>query len=237
MSVVPAVGIDLGTTFSCVSVYRNGRPEIIANKDGDRLTPSVVYFDPKTAEVSIGNMADDLTPQCPSNGLYDAKRIIGRKYDDEAISRYMIYKETSFSLVKGEDDQAVFELNISGQKVIKTPEEVSAEVLKYLKNIASEYLDDDVTEAVVSVPAYFSNAQRKATKKAAELAGLKVLKLITEPTAAAIHYVSDRRKHSSNILVFDFGGGTLDVSVINVQTNTFEVKVVYGDTLLGGKKY
>lgn len=165
----------------------------------------------------------------------DAKRIIGRKYDDEFVARYINSSEIHFTLVRGTDDQAAFEIDVSGRKVIKTPEEVSAEVLKYLKNTARKYLGEDVTKAVISVPAYFSNAQRKATRAAAELAGLTVLKLITEPTAAAIHYVSDKARTNSNILAFDFGGGTLDVSLIKVKNNTFEVKAVYGDTLLGGR--
>ncbi|KAJ8929881.1 hypothetical protein NQ314_017387 [Rhamnusium bicolor] len=140
-------------------------------------------------------------------------------------------------MVRAPDNRAAFEVEISGKKVIKMPEEVSAEVLKYLKDMASDYLNNTVSEAVISIPAYFSNAQRKATKRAAELAGLKVLKLVTEPTAAAIHYVSDKQKHNANILVFDFGGGTLDVSVIKIMDKTFVVKAVYGDTLLGGRNF
>lgn len=237
MSSVPAIGIDLGTTFSCASVYRRGRPELIPNAEGDRLTPSIVYFNPKTGVASVGQIADELLPQCPKNGLLDAKRIIGRKYDDEFISRYTNANEVHFTLVRGNDEQAAFEIEVSGKTIIKKPEEVSAEVLNYLKNSASDYLGENVTKAVISVPAYFSNAQRKATKTAAELAGLTVLKLITEPTAAAIHYVSDKSRTNSNVLVFDFGGGTLDVSLIKMNRNVFEVKAVYGDTLLGGRNF
>ncbi|XP_018563995.1 heat shock 70 kDa protein [Anoplophora glabripennis] len=237
MSNAPAIGIDLGTTFSCASVYRRGRPELIPNAEGDRLTPSIVYFNPRTGVPSVGQIADELLTQCPKNGLLDAKRIIGRKYDDEFISRYTNSNEIHFSLVRGNDDQAAFEIEVSGETVIKKPEEVSAEVLKYLRRTACEYLGEDITKAVISVPAYFSNAQRKATKAAAELAGLTVLKLITEPTAAAVHYVSDKLRTNSNVLVFDFGGGTLDVSLIKVNRNVFEVRAVYGDTLLGGRNF
>ncbi|KAJ8935411.1 hypothetical protein NQ314_012830 [Rhamnusium bicolor] len=165
----------------------------------------------------------------------DAKRFIGRKFDDKFVSKYAESNQSSFLLVRGKCDRAAYQVQIAGINVIKSPEEVSAEVLKYLKDSASEFLAQDITEAVITVPAYFSNAQRKATKKAAELAGLNVLKLVTEPTAAAIQYVSDKNKSNSKILVFDFGGGTLDVSLINVNDKTFEVKAVYGDTLLGGR--
>ncbi|XP_018574288.1 heat shock 70 kDa protein [Anoplophora glabripennis] len=235
MSTRPIVGIDLGTTFSCVSVFRSGRAELIPNPEGDHLTPSVVYFDPKNGEVSVGRIAEELSPQCPSNCLLDSKRFIGRQYDDDFVLSYIRNNQQNFSLVRGPNDEVVFEIEISNRRVTKKPEEVSAEVFKYLKYAASDYLGDDVTDAVISVPAYFSNAQRKATKRAAELAGFNVLKLITEPTAAAIHYVSDKQKNDSNILTFDFGGGTLDVSLIKVKNSIFEVKAVYGDTLLGGR--
>lgn len=151
--------------------------------------------------------------------------------------RYINQHRELFSLVEGHDGQAAFEVVTSNARIIKKPEEVSAEVLKYLKRTASDYLGTDVTKAVISVPAYFSNAQRKATKRAAELAGFDVLKLITEPTAAAIHYVSDKHRNDSNILTIDFGGGTLDVSLIKINNRVFEVKAVYGDTLLGGRDF
>ncbi|KAJ8930369.1 hypothetical protein NQ314_016833 [Rhamnusium bicolor] len=164
-----------------------------------------------------------------------AKRIIGRKFGDEYVSKFARSNEIPFSIVRAEGDQAAFEVTISGTKVIKTPEEVSAEVLKYIKKAASACLECEVTEAVISVPARFSVAQREATRKAAKLANLKVLRLVTEPTAAAIHYASDKGKNNTKILVFDFGGGTLDVSIIEVADKKFEVKAVYGDTFLGGR--
>ncbi|KAJ8924977.1 hypothetical protein NQ315_001142 [Exocentrus adspersus] len=239
MSSVPAIGIDLGTTFSCISVYRNGRPELIPNfeGDGDRLTPSVLYFHPITGETSLGRTAEQQMLECPKNCLFDAKRFIGRSFDDEFISRYQNSKRVHFELVRGDDDNVVYEIEVANKRVVKKPEEVSCEILKHLKRTADDYVGEPVTKAVISVPAYFSNAQRKATKQAAELAGLEVLKLVTEPTAAAVHYVLDKNRKTSNILAFDFGGGTLDVSLIKVHDNTFQVKAVYGDTLLGGRNY
>ncbi|KAG5868447.1 hypothetical protein JTB14_032563 [Gonioctena quinquepunctata] len=229
-----SIGIDLGTTFSCVAVYRRGRSEVIPDQNGDRLIPSIVYFDPDSGMVHVGKNADKLSPKCPRNCLKDSKRILGRKIDDEYISRYRRRKDIQFSLVRGENDMAVFQLVIHGQCVTKAPEEVSAEILKYLKNMAVAYLGEDVEEAVVSIPAYFSNAQRKATKRAAEIAGLQLSKFITEPSAGALHYKQDKNT-DSKLLVFDWGGGTLDVSLIQVKNKMFEVKSVYGDTLLGGR--
>ncbi|KAJ8954041.1 hypothetical protein NQ318_004342 [Aromia moschata] len=231
-----AIGIDLGTTFCCAAVYREGKGvDVIPDENGDRIIPSVVYFDPNKGEVLVGKNAIDETPEYPQNGLYDAKRMIGRKFDDQYVSKLTSSSETLFSIVRGKDDQAVYQVSIAGEPVTKRPEDVSAEMLKYMKRAASEHLGCEITEAVISVPAYFSNAQRKATKRAAELADLEVLRLITEPTAAAIHYVSDKKKENANILVFDFGGGTLDVSIIKVVDKQFEVKAVYGDTFLGGR--
>ncbi|KAG5883023.1 hypothetical protein JTB14_020128 [Gonioctena quinquepunctata] len=166
-----AVGIDLGTTFSCVAVYRGSKTEVIPDRNGDRLIPSIVYFEPETGNV-----------------LVDSKRILGRKFDDEFIARYCEQQDTQFSIVRGNEDEAVFQLKIQDKYVRKTPEEVSAEILKYLKTTASEYLGKDVKEAVISIPAYFSNAQKKATKRAADLAGIQLLKFITEPSAGALHY-------------------------------------------------
>ncbi|KAJ8924976.1 hypothetical protein NQ315_001141 [Exocentrus adspersus] len=238
MSGRPVLGIDLGTTFSAASVYRNGRADLVPNEIGQRLTPSVVFFDPNNRDiVHVGDMAIELGTSYPKNCLFDAKRFIGRQYDDEFISAYTNSKQVLFSLVKGKDGEAAYEIDIENEKIIKKPEDVSAEVLKYLKSTADTFLGVDVTDAVISIPAYFSNAQRSATKAAAKLAGLKVLKLITEPTAAAIHYVSEKNKQNSNILVFDFGGGTLDVSVIKVTNQVFQVKAVSGDTLLGGRNF
>ncbi|XP_074027542.1 heat shock cognate 71 kDa protein isoform X2 [Leptinotarsa decemlineata] len=233
MSDIP-IGIDLGTTFSCIAAYRKGRAEIIPDQNGDRLIPSIVFFDPQTGAVHVGKTADKLSPKCPRNCLKDSKRIIGRKFDDEFISRYHRQKNIQFSLVRGVDDKAVYQLDVKYETVTKTPEEVSAEILKYLKRMASDYLGRGVTEVVVSIPAYFSNGQRKATKKAVELAGLKLLKFITEPSAGALHYVQDKNV-ATKLLVFDWGGGTLDVSLVEVKNKIFEVKSVYGDTLCGGR--
>ncbi|KAG5863212.1 hypothetical protein JTB14_028211 [Gonioctena quinquepunctata] len=228
------VGIDLGTTFSCVAVYKGGKPEVIPDRNGDRLIPSIVYFEPETGDVLVGRIADEKSPECPENCLKDSKRILGRKFDDEFIAKYRKQKDTQFSIVRGDNDNAMFQLRIRSEFIRKTPEEVSAEILKYLKTTATEYLGKYVKEAVISIPAYFSNAQRKATKKAADLAGLKLLKFITEPCAGALHYKQGKIR-DSKLLVFDWGGGTLDVSLIQVKNKIFEVKSVYGDTLLGGR--
>ncbi|KAG5883021.1 hypothetical protein JTB14_020126 [Gonioctena quinquepunctata] len=201
-----AVGIDLGTTFSCVAVYRDGKTEVIPDRNGDRLIPSIVYFEPETGNVLVGKIADEKSPRCPENCLRDSKRILGRKFDDEFITRYSKLKDTQFSMVRGDGDEAMFQLKIQDEYVRKAPEDVSAEILKYLKTTASEYLGKDVEEAVISIPAYFSNAQRKATKKAAELAGLKLLKFITEPSAGALHY-KQKKNADSKLLVFDWRGG------------------------------
>ncbi|KAG5868945.1 hypothetical protein JTB14_005537 [Gonioctena quinquepunctata] len=230
------IGIDLGTTFSCAAVYKRGKCEVIPDQNGDRLIPSMVYFDPDTGEVHVGKNADKLSPRCPRNCLKDSKRILGRKIDDEYISRYRRQKDIQFSLERGENDNAVFQLIVQDQLVTKAPEEVSSEILKYLKKMADAYLGKEVKEAVISIPAYFSNAQRKATKKAAEIAGLKLSKFITEPSAGALHYLLDKNT-DSKLLVFDWGGGTLDVSLIQVRNKIFEVKSVYGDTLLGGRDF
>lgn len=237
MSSAPAIGIDLGTTFSGAAVYRNGKTEVIPNKEGQRLTPSFIYYHPDSLAVSVGTTADDLGPQKIDNFLFDIKRLIGRKYDDVYVQKLKKSEEYRFNIVKGEEDKAEIELLHDGENVKITPEQASSEILKYLRESASEYLGTAVTEAVISVPAHFSNAQRKATRAAAELAGLKVLKLITEPVAAAIHFVEDRLKTKASLLVFDFGGGTLDVSIIEVDGKTFKVKSVEGDTFLGGRDF
>ncbi|CAG9764027.1 unnamed protein product [Ceutorhynchus assimilis] len=237
MERAPAIGIDLGTTFSAAAVYRNGACEIIPNKEGDRLTPSFIYFHPESSEVSVGTSANDLGPQKIDNFLFDIKRIIGRKFDDVYVQKLMKSSEYRYKLIRGNDDKIEVELCHNRLTVCKTPEQISSEILKYLKESASEYLGAKVTEAVISVPAHFSNAQRKATKAAAELAGLKVLKLITEPVAAAIHYSKGRLNRISTLLVFDFGGGTLDVSIIEVDNEKFSVKSVEGDTFLGGRDF
>ncbi|CAG9764026.1 unnamed protein product [Ceutorhynchus assimilis] len=233
----PAIGIDLGTTFSAAAVYRNGACEIIPNKEGDKLTPSLIYYHPESSEVFVGTSANDLGPQKIDNFLFDIKRIIGRKFDDVYVQKLMKSPEYRYKIIRGTDDKIEVEIRHNSLTVCKTPEQISSEILKYLKESASEYLGAKVTEAVISVPAHFSNAQRKATKAAAELAGLKVLKLITEPVAAAIHYSKGRLNRISTLLVFDFGGGTLDVSIIEVDKEKFSVKSVEGDTFLGGRDF
>ncbi|XP_066154453.1 heat shock 70 kDa protein cognate 4-like [Euwallacea fornicatus] len=234
-SIIPAVGIDLGTTFSGVAVYRNGHCFMIPNDLGDILTPSSVFYQPENDKVLIGDIANDLGVARVTNLIFDNKRIIGRKYEDVYVQEVKNSSKYAFQIRKGENDGVEIELRHNQATIRKTPEEVSSEVLKYLKNSASIFLRGEVTEAVISVPAYFSNAQRKATRRAAELAGLRVLKLITEPVAAAVHYAQDRIDTAATLLVFDFGGGTLDVSIIDIDERKFCVKSVEGNTYLGGQ--
>ncbi|XP_066257277.1 heat shock 70 kDa protein cognate 4-like [Euwallacea similis] len=232
---IPAVGIDLGTTLSGVAVFRNGHTIMIPNEQGDTLTPSSVFYQPENDEVLIGDVANDLGVARIANLIFDNKRIIGRRYEDVYVQEFKKSQKYAFKIKKGENDDVEIQLRHNKATTRKTPEEVSSEVLKYLKNCASKYLGGEITEAVISVPAYFSNAQRRATKRAAELADLKVLKLVTEPVAAAIHYVQDRLDTAAILLVFDFGGGTLDVSIIDIDEKKFCVKSVEGNTHLGGR--
>ncbi|XP_074027546.1 heat shock 70 kDa protein isoform X2 [Leptinotarsa decemlineata] len=227
------IGIDLGTTYSSVAVYRDGTAEVIPDKNGDRLIPSIVFFDPLSGKPTVGKSAINLGVRCPANCLKDAKRIIGRKFDDDYISRVCNLKTTDFMLARWTDDSTVYQLTIGGRKSFKTPEEVIAHILVYLKQMASEYLNTKVKEVVVAIPAHFSISQRLAMKKAVELAGLKLLKFISETSAGALHYIRDTNK-VSKILAFDWGGGKIDVSAIILKDKIFEVKAVAGNTLLGG---
>lgn len=175
-----------------------------------------------------------LSPVKPFYFSTDAKRIIGRTFDDAAVTRWVNSKEILFSLVPGESNMAAFEVTVNGKKEIITPEEVSAEILKYLKRMAEEFLADTITEAVISVPARFNIGQRKATRKAAELAGFKSIRLLTEPVAGAVHYIKDRGVNLK-IMAFDWGGGTLDISFLKANNNKFEVEFINGNTLCGGR--
>ncbi|XP_050504964.1 heat shock 70 kDa protein [Diabrotica virgifera virgifera] len=231
------IGIDLGTTFSCIAVYRKGKGEIIPDKNGDRLVPSVVFYDPENRNrILVGKAAEDEGPRRLENCIRDSKRIIGRKFDDYFVQEYISREDVQYKLEKGLYDKAVFKININKQSITKTPEEVSAEILKHLKEMAESFLNKKVFKVVISVPANFSNAQRKATKKAVDLAGLNLIRFISEPSAAGIHYIGDRYVQG-NIMVFDWGGGTLDVSLVRVKNKTFEVQAVYGDTSLGGRDF
>jgi L1 cell adhesion molecule like protein len=227
-----AIGIDLGTTYSCVGVYKNGKVDIIANDQGDRTTPSYVSF--TDTERLLGTAAKNAANSNPSNTVYDAKRMIGRDFTDKKLQEDM--KHFSFKVIDDNNKPKISVMFKEEQKQF-TPEEISAMILTKMKQIAEQYLGHDVKNAVVTVPAYFNDAQRQATKDAGVIAGLNILRIINEPTAAAIAYGLDKIKDTTqrNILIFDFGGGTHDVSLLSLEDGVFEVKATAGDTHLGGE--
>ncbi|KAJ1648175.1 ATPase with role in protein import into the ER [Coemansia asiatica] len=227
------IGIDLGTTYSCVAVHKNGRVEIIANEQGNRITPSWVAFTPD-GERLIGDAAKNQAANNPENTIFDAKRLIGLRFDDKEVKRDM--KHWPFE-VTGKDGKPNFRVDFKGEKRTFSPEEISAMVLGKMKEIAESYLNTKVTHAVVTVPAYFNDAQRQATKDAGAIAGLNVLRIVNEPTAAAIAYGLDKKGKERHILVYDLGGGTFDVSVLAIDNGIFEVLATSGDTHLGGEDF
>lgn len=222
-----AVGIDLGTTNSAIAVMEGGKPTVITNSEGGRTTPSVVSLT-KKGERLVGQLAKRQAALNPENTIYSIKRFIGRKYDEAESERKIV----AYEVQKGRNDLA--EVKMGGKT--HTPEEVSAMILQKLKKDAESYLGTEVTDAVITVPAYFNDAQRQATKNAGKIAGLNVLRIINEPTAASLAYGLDKKK-DENILVFDLGGGTFDVSVLEVGEGVFEVKSSHGDMHLGGDDY
>jgi len=226
------IGIDLGTTYSCVGVHRGGRVEIIANDQGHRITPSWVAFGDE--ERLVGDSAKNAFHSNPENTVFDAKRLIGRKMDDQEIQRDK--KHWPFQIVEKNGKPAI-SVKYRGEKRDFTPEEVSAMVLGKMKETAEAYLGKTVTHAVVTVPAYFNDAQRQATKDAGTIAGLQVLRIINEPTAAAIAYGLDKKGGESQIIVYDLGGGTFDVSLLSIDDGVFEVLATAGDTHLGGEDF
>ncbi|KAJ3225844.1 ATPase with role in protein import into the ER [Chytriomyces hyalinus] len=228
----PVIGIDLGTTYSCVGVYKNGRVEIIANDQGHRITPSYVAF--TDDERLVGDAAKNQAPMNPTNTIFDAKRLVGRRFDEQDVQNDM--KHFPFKVVS-KDGKPIIQVNVKGEAKKFTPEEVSAMVLQKMKEIAESYLGQKVTHAVVTVPAYFNDAQRQATKDAGTIAGLTVARIINEPTAAAIAYGLDKKGSEQNILVYDLGGGTFDVSVLTIDDGVFEVLATNGDTHLGGEDF
>ena len=223
------VGIDLGTTYSCVGVWKNGKVEIVANDQGNRTTPSYVAF--TDTERLVGDAAKNQAPMNPERSIYDSKRLIGRKFTDDVVQRDI--KLWPFKVSKGADDKPL--INVPGQPDLH-PEQISAMVLTKMKETAESYLGGPVTKAVITVPAYFNDSQRQATKDAAVIAGLEVLRIINEPTAAAIAYGLDKQGESERfILIFDMGGGTHDVSLLSKDGGIFEVKAVAGNGHLGGE--
>ena len=237
-----AIGIDLGTTYSCVGVWQNERVEIIANDQGNRTTPSYVAF--TDAERLIGDAAKNQVSMNPENTIFDAKRLIGRKIDDATIQADM--QHWPFKVIAKDGGKPHVQVEFKGEQKTFSPEEISAMILIKMKEIAESYLGTAVTDAVITVPAYFNDGQRQATKDAGAIAGLNVLRIINEPTAAAIAYGLDKKGKSVgvsgsdselNILIFDLGGGTFDVSLLTIDDGIFEVKATAGDTHLGGEDF
>ena len=217
------------------SVQRNGRVEIIANDQGNRITPSYVGFAAGSGERLVGDAAKNQAPSNPTNTVFDAKRLIGRRFDDKEVQRDM--KHYPFKVKAGSMHQPVVEVKVGEQSKTFTAEEVSAMILGKMKETAETYLGNKVTHAVVTVPAYFNDAQRQATKDAGTIAGLNVLRVVNEPTAAAIAYGLDKTGGERNIIVYDLGGGTFDVSLLSIDDGVFEVLATAGDTHLGGEDF
>src|SRR3954465_1985280 len=222
-----AVGIDLGTTNSVIAVTEGGKPTVIANTEGARTTPSVVAFT-ESGERLVGQLARRQAILNSKGTIYSAKRFIGRRYDEVASELNAV----TFDVVPGPEGAVRF--NVRGKQY--APEEISAQVLRKLVEDASKYLGEKITEAVITVPAYFNDAQRQATRDAGRIAGLEVLRIINEPTAAALAYGLEKKKNET-VMVFDLGGGTFDVSVLEVGDGVVEVKSTNGDAHLGGDDY
>jgi len=227
------IGIDLGTTYSCVGVFKHGKVEIIQNDQGNRITPSYVAWTTE-GERLIGDSAKNQATINPENTVFDVKRLIGRKYSDKSVQsdkKLVPYKIIS------KDDKPYVEVLLDGKPRSFAPEEVSAMILVKMKEIAEAYLGHDVHHAVITVPAYFNDAQRQATKDAGTISGMTVQRIINEPTAAAIAYGLDKKGGEKNILVFDLGGGTFDVTLLTIDNGVFEVLATNGDTHLGGEDF
>ena len=228
-----AVGIDLGTTYSCVGVWQNERVEIIANDQGNRTTPSYVAFN--ESERLIGDAAKNQAAMNPSNTIFDAKRLIGRKFTDSIIKDDI--KLWPFQVAPDSNDKPMIQVEYKNEVKTFSAEEISSVILVKMKEIAEAYIGKPVNNAVVTVPAYFNDAQRQATKDAGTIAGLNILRIINEPTAAAIAYGLDQKGDEKTVLIFDLGGGTFDVSLLTIDEGIFEVKATAGDTHLGGEDF
>ena len=234
-----AIGIDLGTTYSCVGVYKNNEVDIIVNEHGSRTTPSYVSFSVNNddeEEILIGEAALNIIHRNPFNTVYDAKRLIGRNFNDSTVQ--FDIKHWAFNVVDDGNNKPVIKIEHENIEKIYRPEEISSMILKKIKETVESYLGCNISKAVITVPAYFNDAQRRATKDAGRIAGLEVLRIINEPTAAAIAYGLDKMgDDEKNILVFDLGGGTFDVSLLNLDGGVFTVKATAGNTHLGGEDF
>ena len=230
----PSVGIDLGTTYSCVGIWQNDRVEIIANDQGNRTTPSYVAFTEE--ERLIGDAAKNQIAMNVKNTVFDAKRLIGRRFSEESVQNDM--KHFPFKVINDGNDKPLIEVEYKGERKTFTPEEISSMVLTKMKTTAESFVGKEVKNAVITCPAYFNDSQRQATKDAGTIAGLTVMRIINEPTAAAIAYGLDKKTNGEhNILIFDLGGGTFDVSLLTIDDGVFEVKATAGDTHLGGEDF
>ena len=228
------IGIDLGTTYSCVGVWQNNNVEIIANDQGNRTTPSYVAF--TETERLLGNAAKTQSTQNPTNTVFDAKRLIGRSFNDPDVQTDI--KHYPYNVIPNKDGKPAIKVNYKNEEKIFQPEEISSMVLIKMKEIAENFIGTSITDAVITVPAYFNDSQRQATKDAGVIAGLNVLRIINEPTAAAIAYGLDKKgQGEKNILIYDLGGGTFDVTVMTIEDGIFEVKSTAGDTHLGGEDF
>merc|ERR1712066_564199 len=225
------IGIDLGTTYSCVGIYKNGRVEIIPNDQGNRITPSYVAF--TDDERLIGEAAKNQATINPSQTLFDVKRLIGRRFKDSTVQKDI--KLLPYKIVD-KNSKPMISVSVKGEDKVMAPEEVSSMVLVKMKETAENYLGKEVKHAVITVPAYFNDAQRQSTKDAGTISGMNVLRIINEPTAAAIAYGLNQKAEQS-ILVYDLGGGTFDVSLLTIDNGVFEVVATSGDTHLGGEDF
>ena len=237
-SIVPVIGIDLGTTYSCVGVFKNGKAEIIANDQGNRITPSYVAFvDNENNGIHrlVGDAAKNQATMNPTNTIFDVKRHIGRSNSDKSVQAEK--KLVPYHILPKFGNRVMGQATVGGKGQKFTPEEISTMILQKMKSKREAYLGEQVHSAVVTVPAYFNDAQRQATKDAGTIAGLKVQRILNEPTAAAFAYGLDKTGGESNILVYDLGGGTFDVTLLTIEDGVFEVLATSGDTHLGGEDF